>query len=117
MEIIGYISVMLVILYYISRPLTQPKLHQALLPDKIQKQDREILERRKWELLKALKEIEFEFQQGKISASDYTSLQNDYKLQALQVLKQLDKMSDRKQEELDELVAAYRRKKQARFKS
>ncbi len=50
----------------------------------------EDLETRKAEIYAAIKDIEFDYQMGKLSEEDYTQLRNQYKAEAVQILKQLD---------------------------
>ena len=51
---------------------------------------RKELEREKQALLKALKELEFDFQMGKVSEADYKDIGGNYRARAVRVLKQLD---------------------------
>jgi len=44
----------------------------------------------KFELLRAIKEIDFEYQLGKMSQEDYENLKVDYQNQALEVLQEID---------------------------
>ena len=48
------------------------------------------LEREKAALLKALKELEFDYQMGKVSESDYQEIGGNYRARAVRVLRQLD---------------------------
>jgi hypothetical protein len=48
------------------------------------------LEREKQALLKALKELEFDYQMGKVSEADYQEIGGNYRARAVRVLRQLD---------------------------
>ncbi len=48
------------------------------------------LEREKTALLKALKELEFDYQMGKISDADYKEIGANYRARAVRVMRQLD---------------------------
>jgi len=53
---------------------------------------RKVLQERKSEALAAIKELELDFQMGKLSAEDYQALRAKYEAQAVAVLKELDKV-------------------------
>jgi len=44
----------------------------------------------KFELLRAIKEIDFEYQLGKMSREDYENLKTDYQNQALEIFQEID---------------------------
>ncbi len=44
----------------------------------------------KFELLRAIKEIDFEYQLGKMSQEDYENLKTDYQNQALEIFQEID---------------------------
>ena len=116
MELFALVLLMLFILAYVGWPLTQARYRYSFIPGEILNQELERLEKTKRELLLALKEIEFEYQLGKISPADYEKLEKEYKFQTVQVLKQIDQIGDdhkaqNQNKNLEALVAAFRKKK------
>lgn len=51
----------------------------------------EELESRKTEIYAAIKDIEFDYQMGKLSEEDYKELKQQYRLEAVDLLKEIDK--------------------------
>lgn len=86
-------AVMAVILgvvgYWILHPLLKPKGIESLSLQG--KEEREMaLQQRKEEMYGAIKEMEFDFEMGKISEEDYQELRSQYKVRALEIMKELD---------------------------
>jgi len=84
------ISLILVIVgYWIFHPLFRPKPTEGLSPQ--MREDREkALQQRKEDVYAAIKEMDFDFEMGKISEEDYRELKSQYKGKALKILKELD---------------------------
>lgn len=55
----------------------------------------EELEAQKAEIYKAIKDIDFDFQMGKLSQEDYDELRGQYKSQAVAILREIDAASGR----------------------
>ncbi len=90
MNLLIVITLGVILLVYVIMPLTKKKYQLAFVPfNKTNQKEIKLLERKN-ELLGALKEIEFEYQLGKLSEEDYNNLKNDYEMNALSVLKELD---------------------------
>ncbi len=90
MNLLIVITLGVILLVYVIIPLTKKKYQLAFVPfNKTNQKEIKLLERKN-ELLGALKEIEFEYQLGKLSEEDYNNLKNDYEMNALSVLKELD---------------------------
>ncbi len=66
-----------ILLAYVIIPLTKKKYQLSFVPFKKSNQKEIKLLERKNELLGTLKEIEFEYQMGKLSVEDYNNLKND----------------------------------------
>lgn len=79
-----YLIIMLISGYILIQPFFRGTPTLAISTD-----GNSDLKYRKEELLKELKEIEFDYQMGKLSAEDYESLTREYKLRAAQVLQEL----------------------------
>jgi len=101
------------ILYYILQPLFSPRYRLAYLPLEIENIKVEQLQVTKNEYLAAMKEIEFEFQMGKMSPEDYEKLRAEYQRNVIQIYQALDEMGDGKSldEELEERILRYRKSK------
>ncbi len=52
----------------------------------------EDLEAKKVEIYKAIKDIEFDYEMGKLSREDFEELRSQYKAEAVKILKQLDQV-------------------------
>ena len=52
----------------------------------------EDLEAKKIEVYKAIKDIEFDYEMGKLSREDYEELRSQYKAEAVNILKQMDQV-------------------------
>ncbi|MDQ7054709.1 MAG: zinc ribbon domain-containing protein [candidate division KSB1 bacterium] len=52
----------------------------------------EDLEAQKIEIYKAIKDIEFDYEMGKLSREDFEQLRSQYKAEAVNILKQLDQI-------------------------
>lgn len=70
------------------------------------------LNKNKNELLAAIKEIDFEFQMGKIAMPDYEKLKAEYQNRALQVLKEIDELTSARApaDDLENEIRRYRQK-------
>ena len=93
MNFIIIFALSLVLLAYVIRPLLQKKYKFVYVPF-IKINEKENLMEKKDEMLGALKEIEFEYQMGKLSEQDYNELKKDYEINALKILRELDTKND-----------------------
>ena len=109
----------IILLIYVIVPLTENKYKLAFVPFMKTNNKTNNLQERKNELLGALKEIEFEFQMGKLSEQDYNDLKNDYQTNALKILKELDKKNNGKSEidDIENEIMKYRSKQKDDFVS
>lgn len=99
----------LILLVYVIKPLLQRKYKFVYVPF-IKINEKENLLKKKDEMLGALKEIEFEYQMGKLSEQDYNELKKDYEINALKILRELDTKNngDSKNDLIEEEIKAYR---------
>jgi len=80
--------ILVVVGYWIFHPLLRPKPIEGLSPRR--REDREkALQQRKEDVYAAIKEMDFDFEMGKISEEDYRELKSQYKAKALEILKEL----------------------------
>lgn len=84
------------ILYYVGQPLLYRKYRFAHLPTVGGDQNLQALQQIKNELLLAIKEIDFEFQMGKLAPLDYEKLKSEYQHKAMRVLQKIDDQKSRK---------------------
>jgi hypothetical protein len=81
--------ILVVVGYWIFHPLFRPKPIEGLSPHR--REDREkALRQRKEDVYAAIKEMDFDFEMGKMSEEDYLELKSQYKAKALEILKELD---------------------------
>jgi hypothetical protein len=81
--------ILVVVGYWIFHPLFRPKPIEGLSPHR--REDREkALRQRKEDVYAAIKEMDFDFEMGKMSEEDYRELKSQYKAKALEILKELD---------------------------
>lgn len=83
-------------LFQVVRVLAQPDLQRELDPAiegvagvVVAEQERELREERR-RLLRAIHELEFDFQMGKLSEGDYRSVRQGYELRAIEVIRALE---------------------------
>lgn len=81
-----------------------------------EKERQEALEARKRELVSTLRDLNLDFQMGKLDEADFRELEGRYRAEAVDILRTLDRLGSRKahwsDSRAEELVAAYRRRKQ-----
>ncbi len=87
-EIIA-ISLAIVAAIYISYPFFQSR--QKRISFDLNHRAEE-LEARKAQIYAAIKDIDFDYQMGKLSEEDYQELRSQYKAEAVQLLKQMDQL-------------------------
>ncbi len=83
------ISLALLAALYIGYPLFQSRSRSMNFDLNHRVED---LEAKKAEIYAAIKDIEFDYEMGKLSEEDYQELREQYKAQAVQILRQLDQM-------------------------
>jgi hypothetical protein len=79
-------------LYKVVEPLLREGVEQPLAPHAPGR--RRELERDKQAVLKAIREIELDFQMRKIAESDYRDLVQRYRLRAMRIIRELDAGDD-----------------------
>ncbi len=88
-ETVVILGILVVVGYWVLHPLMRPKRIEDLLPHG--EEDRsKVLVQRKEEVYAAIKDMDFDFEMGKISEKDYQELKSQYKARALEILKELD---------------------------
>lgn len=109
MNFIFILLISFILLAYVIQPLLQKKYKLIYVPF-IKINEKEDLLEKKDEMLGALKEIEFEYQMGKLSKKDYNELKRDYEINALKILKELDTKNngDSKNDLIEEEIKAFR---------
>lgn len=94
-----------VAIFLIARPMLSRKRYLYHLEDIFDMRDaRQLnyLNSLKMSVLENLKELEFEYEMGKLSDEDYKRLRNDYLREAEDVVQAIDKLKIR--EEIEELI-------------
>ena len=99
-------------LFYVLYPLFQKRYNLKYIPIFQGNIELDSLQQSKKEALLALKEIDFEFQMGKLSQDDYEDLKTDYQNQALQILQEIDDVQDGEltPDTLERQISKYRQK-------
>ena len=99
------------ILGYVLYPLFQKRYQWAGMPT-IHNSGLENLIEAKKEALRALKEIDFEYQLGKMSQEDYEALKTDYQQRAIQILRQIDQLqhTDGDEDFIERQIRQYRQR-------
>jgi len=89
MELVLILVMTIVGLIYVGYPLFTDEERWKKLPKKTPSRGDE-LKARKDLALSAIKELEFDFQTGKLSPEDYSSLRSRYEAEAVEAMKALD---------------------------
>jgi len=87
-EIIGICLALLTGLY-VAYPLLQKRQQKVSFASNHRAEE---FEARKAEIYAAIKDIDFDFQMGKLSQEDYEQLRSQYKAEAVGLLKHIDQM-------------------------
>lgn len=91
------LGLLVVVGYWILHPLIRPRVSDALALE--ESEERAVaLRQRKEDIYAAIKEMDFDFEMGKISEEDHEDLKSQYKARAIEILKELDT-----KEEVDEV--------------
>ncbi len=86
LEYIAILVILVVVGYLVSYPLLRSKRLENHVP-----QSREdLLQEQKEDVYAAIKEMDFDFEMGKISEDDYQKLRNQYKAKVLGIIKEID---------------------------
>lgn len=93
-EIIG-ICLALLTGVYIAYPLLQKRQQKVSFAVNHRAEE---LEARKTEIYTAIKDIDFDFQMGKLSKEDYEHLRSQYKAEAVGLLKNIDQLQGRRKD-------------------
>jgi len=107
-EIIG-ILLAIVTAVFVGYPLFQKQKTKVSFALNHRAQE---LEARKAEIYAAIRDIDFDYRMGKLSQEDYEALRNQYKTEAIGMMKQIDAMAPDKTRRRQETAAA---KTTARF--
>ncbi len=87
-EIIG-IGLAIVTAIFVGYPLLQKRQRQVSFALNHRAQE---LEARKAEIYAAIRDIDFDYRMGKLSQEDYETLRDQYKTEAISMMKQIDQM-------------------------
>lgn len=87
-EIIGIILAILTALF-VGYPLLQKRRQKVSFALNHRAQE---LEARKAEIYTAIRDIDFDYRMGKLSQEDYETLREQYKTEAIGMMKQIDEM-------------------------
>ena len=93
-EIIGICLALLTGLF-VAYPLLQKRQQKVSFADNHRAEE---LEARKAEIYAAIKDIDFDFQMGKLSKDDYEQLRSQYKSDAVGLLKRIDRVHGKRQD-------------------
>jgi len=85
-EIIGVFLAILTVIF-VGYPLFQKRQQKVSFALNHRAQE---LEARKAEIYAAIRDIDFDYQMGKLSKEDYTALRQQYKTEAIGMMKQID---------------------------
>lgn len=77
-------------LYRMVQVLARPGRTLAPRAHELAGADRSLLREEKRRLLRAINELKFDFEMGKLSEADYTSVKQTYELRAVEVMRKLD---------------------------
>ncbi len=88
-EFIGFMLI-IAVTAYIAYPFYQSNIQNMSFEQNHRAED---LEARKLEIYSAIKDIEFDYEMGKLSEDDFLALRDKYKAEAITVLRQLDQLS------------------------
>ncbi len=88
-ETAGILGILVVVGYWILHPLVRPKRIEDFF-SKGGEDRSKVLGQRKEDVYAAIKDMDFDFEMGKISEEDYQELKSQYKARALEILKELD---------------------------
>ncbi|RMD94293.1 MAG: zinc-ribbon domain-containing protein [Calditrichaeota bacterium] len=92
MEIFVFTFLTLLILAYVSYPLVEAHSKKGIWKKVSSNHRAKELEERKQAIYSAIKDIEFDYQMGKLSEEDFIELRNQYKEEAINLLKQIDRL-------------------------
>ena len=81
------------VVLYVAYPLLKEGQSASL---ELELSERELLQQKKEETIGHLKDIEMDYQMGKLSEEDYESLKVEFEYRAVEVLRQLESLPKRK---------------------
>ena len=87
---VACLILILAVLYYVVQPFLQKKYRLAFSPNPSLNTAHSDLQQTKREYLYALKDLEFEYQTGKISSADYHKLKREYESGAIDVMRKIE---------------------------
>lgn len=93
-EIVGICLAVLTGLF-VAYPLLQKRQQKVSFANNHRAEE---LEARKAEIYAAIKDIDFDFQMGKLSREDYDQLRGQYKSEAVGLLKRIDQMQGKRKD-------------------
>jgi rRNA maturation endonuclease Nob1 len=94
-SLLFFILLTLLVSYFVVSPIVKAKLQPANLAAKDSNHRADDLIARKETIYAAIKDIEFDYQMGKLSEADFQELRQRYKEQAVSLLKEIDKIESK----------------------
>ena len=68
------------------------------------------LETDKNNLLATIRELEFDYDMGKLSAADFEQLERDYRNRAVALIQKIEEIKNREMDDIEDQIRAYRQK-------
>ncbi len=88
------IAMILLVIMLLAWPLRKDPHHIILGGDKVNRPSRQLLQEEKASLLLTLRELDFDYETGKLSQKDYKSLRTKYEAKAVDVLKKIEALEE-----------------------
>jgi len=95
LALLFFILLTLLVSYFVVSPIIKAKLQPASLAAKDSNHRADDLTARKETVYAAIKDIEFDYQMGKLSEADFQELRQRYKEEAVSLLKEIDKIQSK----------------------
>lgn len=96
MDIFAIVALVVVVILIVGYPLANPAKYQEYGGKQNGSPEQNELYGAREIAFEALRDLQFEFATGKLSASDYEQLKGRYELQAAEIMQQLDQLKPRK---------------------
>lgn len=88
----------MLVTYFVVLPIVQAKMRQGQWANPETNHRANELVERKENIYAAIKELEFDYQMGKLSEEDFQELRQQYKQEAVGLLKKIDKIQSKKRQ-------------------
>lgn len=96
MEILLILALVIIVILIVGYPLTNPLRYQEQsIGSQLAIDDNDLYGKREI-VFEALRDLQFEFNTGKLSSGDYEQLKGNYELQAAEILRQIDALKPNK---------------------